>query len=153
MTSLLAKSAASSIMGTTGMTIFSILSSQKKNQQFREHEILAALLKILPINSRHRMALAWAGHYGMGMAFNMVNQLLLKKLKSSPTLLNGLLLGAANGVIGVTVWKTIFELHPSPPKINVNHYLSHLMLAHLVFAALSNVSMKSADKLSNKALI
>lgn len=146
MNSHVLKSAASSIPGTTGMTVFSILTSQKKHQQFREHEILSALLKIFPLNERTRNALAWTGHYGMGMAFNVINQQLLKKLKGSPTFLNGLLLGAVNGAIGITIWKIIFELHPSPPKINLNRYLAHLMIAHLVFAGLSNVSMKSADK-------
>lgn len=146
MNSHVLKSAASSIPGTTGMTVFSILTSQKKHQQFREHEILSALLKIFPLNERTRNTLAWTGHYGMGMAFNVINQQLLKKLKGSPTFLNGLLLGAVNGAIGITIWKIIFELHPSPPKINLNRYLAHLMIAHLVFAGLSNVSMKSADK-------
>jgi hypothetical protein len=145
MSSQILKSAASSVPGTTGMTIFSILTSQKKQEQFREHEILAALLKIFPLNDKARMTLAWAGHYGVGMAFNTINQQLLKKLKSSPTLLNGILLGAVNGAVGITIWKLIFMLHPSPPNINLNKYLSHLMIAHLVFGALSNFSMKSSS--------
>lgn len=146
MNSQLIKSAALSVPGTTGMTVFSILTSKKKHQQFREHEILSALLKIFPFTEKTRNILAWAGHYGMGMAFNAINQQMLKKIKSSPTLLNGLLLGAANGAIGITIWKIIFELHPSPPKINLNRYLAHLMIAHLVFAGLSNLSMKTVNK-------
>ncbi len=145
MSSQLLKSAVSSIPGTTGMTFFSILTSQKKNEQFREHEILSALLKIFHLNEKSRKTLAWAGHYGMGMSFNVVNQQILKKLKISPTLLNGVLLGAANGAVGIMIWKLIFKLHPSPPNINLNKYLAHLMIAHLVFAALSNISMKKAS--------
>jgi hypothetical protein len=149
----LVKPSLSGAIGTTCMTIFSVVSSEKKNRQFREHEILAKLLEVFPIDKTNRVALAWLGHFGMGMGFNTINQALLKSINKRPTFLNGLLLGAANGLVGIAVWKAIFALHPSPPKINLNRYLAHLMLAHLVFAAFSNISMKGITKNTTRAMV
>ncbi|NJO69152.1 MAG: hypothetical protein HC830_07610 [Bacteroidetes bacterium] len=96
---------------------------------------------------------AWAAHYSMGMAFGIANQIILRKTKANPTLLNGLLVGALNGAIGITVWKAIFEIHPSPPEINLKRHLGHLMLAHLVFAVLSNAGMRILDPKTNYTAI
>lgn len=140
-------------LGTTGMTLFSILTSEKKNQQFREHEILSLLMKPLPISKTNRVALGLIGHYLTGMGFNTVNQAFLKRIKKKPTFLNGLLLGAANGVVGIAIWSVIFKLHPNPPDINLRRYLGHLMLAHLVFGASSNLTMKGVSKNTSHAFI
>lgn len=148
----LAKSAISGVTGTTFMTLFSIITSEKKNRQFREHEILSMLLKIFPLQKSNRVAIGWIAHYLTGVAFNTVNQNILAKLQKSPTFLNGLLLGALNGTIGIAVWKTIFMIHPNPPKISLNRYLAHLMLAHLVFASMANVTMKGISHKQTKEL-
>lgn len=148
----LAKSAISGVMGTTFMTLFSIITSEKKNRQFREHEILSMLLKAFPVEKSNRVAIGWIAHYMTGVAFNTVNQSILRKLEKSPTFFNGLLLGAVNGTIGIAIWKTIFELHPNPPKISLNRYLAHLMLAHLVFASMANVTMKGVTPTHKKAV-
>jgi hypothetical protein len=148
----LAKSAISGVMGTTFMTLFSIITSEKKNRQFREHEILSMLLKTFPIQKSNRVALGWLAHYMTGVAFNTINQYVLRKLQKTPTFFNGLMLGAANGAIGIAVWKTIFEIHPNPPKISLNRYLAHLMLAHLVFASMANVTMKRVTQAPTKEL-
>ncbi|HEX2935484.1 MAG TPA: hypothetical protein VHO72_09045, partial [Bacteroidales bacterium] len=135
----LAKSAFSGVIGTTFMTLFSIFASEKRGRQFREPEILSMLLKDLPINKSKRIIIGWIAHYMVSVSFNMVNQKLLDKLQKSPTFLNGVLLGAVNGAVGLAIWKAIFEAHPSPPKIGLNRYLAHLFLAHLIFASLANV--------------
>jgi len=142
MNNVLIKSAITGAIGTSFMTLLSIITSEQKGRQFREPEILGSLLKPLPLNKNSRLAIGWIAHYITGMGFNMVNQALLKKIKTSPTLFNGLLLGAANGAVGIAIWKAIFEVHPSPPRISQQKYLAHLLLAHIVFAAFSNISMK-----------
>ena len=149
----LVKPSLSGAIGTTCMTLFSVMSSEKKHRQFKEHEILAILLKPLPLSKNKRLALAWLGHYAVGIGFNTLNQTLLKSLRKKPGFFNGLLLGAANGLIGIAIWKTIFALHPKPPKINLNRYLAHLMLAHLVFGAFSNISIKGISKNTSNELV
>lgn len=148
----LVKPALSGAIGTTCMTLFSIITSEKKKRQFREYEILTMLLKEFPVSKSNRVALGWIAHYLTGIAFNVANQKLLKLLKTKPTLLNGILLGVANGIIGIVIWKTIFKIHPSPPAISLNRYLPHLMLAHLIFGAFSNVSMRGSVEGSPKTL-
>lgn len=146
----LLKSAVSGVIGTTFMSLFSVLTSETKKEQFKEHQILSDLLKKVPLNKNNRLALGWIAHYLTGVSFNMANQAILNKLKTSPTFFNGLLLGALNGAVGIAIWKAVFEAHPSPPNINLKKYLAHLVLAHLVFASLANVSMKSVTKKSEK---
>jgi len=142
----LVKSALTGVIGTSVMSLFSIITSENKNKQFKEHEILSMLLKSFPLNKSNRVALGWILHYATGMSFSILNQKILKKLETSPTFFNGVLLGAVNGTIGIAIWKAIFEIHPSPPNINLKRYLAHLMIAHIVFAALSNVTMKGVSK-------
>lgn len=146
----LVKPALTGVFGTAGMTMFSEVTTQKKNHQFREHEILSELLKVAHLKKNNRLALGWAGHFMTGMVFNIINQRILKAITLKPSILNGLLFGAANGLVGIAIWKVIFELHPSPPKINLPRYLGHLMLAHLVFAVLSNISMNGMAEESLK---
>lgn len=148
MSAELLKPALSGAIGTTFMTVFSSLVSEKKKRQFREHELLSDLLNVFPIEKNNRIRLALAGHYSTGMAFNIANQWILRKMKAKPTLLNGILLGALNGAIGIAVWKTIFEIHPSPPKISLKRHLAHLLLAHLIFGTLSNAGMRILEQKS-----
>jgi hypothetical protein len=152
MTLDLVKPALAGAVGTTGMTLFSIVTSERKKHQFREHELLSELLKITPLSKNSHASMGWIGHFITEIIFNTINQNVLKAMKKRPDILNGLILGAVNGLVGIAIWKMIFELHPSPPKINLTRYLSHLMLAHLVFAVLSNVSTKGLVEKSPETL-
>jgi hypothetical protein len=146
----LIKSAVSDIIGSTFMSLFSELITEKKQEQFKQHHILSHLIRKMPLNQDNRLAVGWIAHYLTGVSFNVANQTIINKLRTSPTFFNGLLLGALNGSAGIAIWKAAYEPHPSSPNIRLNKYLAHLVLAHLIFASLANVSMKGISNNQEK---
>jgi hypothetical protein len=129
---------AAGIAGTSAMTAFSYIISEKENKQFREPELLAGLLKkgIPGTPTTFAKMAGWLIHYAVGVGFTAVyNQLWKNKNDNSPSLANGLLVGGISGVAGAAVWKTSFKVHPNPPTTSFKKYYIHLVAAHLVFGA------------------
>lgn len=135
--------AISGSIGTSGMTAYSVFASHNTQQQFKEHEILSELIKpITPFNKTLRDTIGWIGHYGMGIIFAYANLKYQQKRHLNPTLSRGALLGIVNGMIGITIWRIIFRLHPNPPDIHLRKYLMHLIFAHIVFGISTNLAAK-----------
>ncbi len=131
------------LVGTSMMTLFSYLVSEKKNKQFKEPVLLSTLLGKggslgTSLNGSKENTLdGWVVHYAVGFFFATIYDQIWTKHKSTPTISSGLILGGVNGAIAVGVWKATFELHPNPPKIEYKKYFGHLVVAHLVFGAFS----------------
>jgi hypothetical protein len=142
----------STIAGTSAMTLFSYLISEKKEENFREPLVLADLMARLNPKMRKQDAAldGWALHYVAGYGFSFVYDKLWKSGKVKPTVLSGILLGAASGLVGILVWKTVFKLHPNPPAKNLKKYFGHLMLAHVVFGVFASLGYRS--KVSEKQI-
>ncbi len=122
------------LSGTSAMTLQSYIVSDVKGRQFREPEVLAALIRrLFPVGKVSAAVQGWIVHYTVGIMFSSVYHVLWKKTKIKPTLLSGATLGAISGVIGILVWKKTLELHPNPPAIDVRRYYGHLLVAHIVF--------------------
>lgn len=133
------------IVGTSAMTLFSYLISEKKEENFREPLVLADLIsRIFPTMRKSDAALeGWGLHYFSGFMFCYGYHKLWKTKKVNPGVVSGSLLGAASGVAGVLVWKAVFKLHPNPPAKNLKKYFGHLLLAHVVFGAFAGMAYKS----------
>ncbi|HEX8041227.1 MAG TPA: hypothetical protein VF490_18895 [Chryseosolibacter sp.] len=125
----------SGIAGTTAMTAFSYLVSQKQEKYFKEPEILNDLLyRLLGGAKRNRKSLpGFLGHYATGILFSTVYNVFAKKMRPLPSTAGGLASGLAFGLLGIGIWKTVFSLHPRPPKIDLNSFLGHLIVAHVIF--------------------
>lgn len=125
----------SGLAGTTAMTVFSYLVSQKQGKYFKEPEILNDLLyRLLKVRrDRRRGAPGFAAHYTTGSLFSLIYNLFPKKKSPLEELGKGLLFGLAFGLIGIGVWKAVFRLHPNPPSVHVREFVGHLIVAHLVF--------------------
>jgi hypothetical protein len=138
----------STFAGTSAMTLFSYLVSEKKEENFREPLVLADLLSRLSSKLRKSDATVdgWALHYIAGLGFSIAYHQLWKSGKVKPGIFSGSLLGAASGLIGIMVWKGVFKLHPNPPAKNLKKYFRHLMLAHVVFGAFAGMAYKSKVK-------
>jgi len=134
----------SAIVRTSAMPIFSYLVSTSENKNFREPEVLGKLIERLP-KSRSNESSKIAGlflRYTIGISFVAFYNELWKRKKIKPTLTSGALLGAASGLIGITGWKGMFEVHPNPPAKNLKQYFGHLMLTHVVFGVFSALLLK-----------
>lgn len=101
------------IVGTSAMTLFSYLVSERKNKNFREPELLGQLIERLPIKSSNQSAqlAGWGIHYAIGISFMACYSEIWKQTDIRPSLSSGALLGAVNGLVGVSGWKLMFEAH------------------------------------------
>lgn len=133
------------IMGTSAMTLFSYLVSERRNKNFREPELLGQLIKRLPMKSTNQSAqiAGWGIHYAIGISFMACYSEIWERTGIKPTMASSALLGAANGVVGVTGWKLMFDAHPNPPAKDLNPFFGHLLLAHIVFGVFNAIGYKS----------
>jgi hypothetical protein len=130
------------------MTAFSYQVSQDKKEQFREPQLLHKLIsRLLPPEYQYTStADGWTLHYSVGLMFNVVYDALWQRMKSKPSLANGMLTGAISGLIGASIWKIILKLHPNPPAVDVRKYYYHLIAAHIVFGVFSAVGYRAVPE-------
>lgn len=132
----------SGITGTFFMTLFSQLLSLIAKENFSEPEHLATMLhRFIPHTSKtfNRVA-GWNAHFAVGLIFSTAYVELWEQGKITPSVKNGLLLGAVSGLLAVAIWKLTFKLHPLPPWINYNKYYLQLVPAHIVFALFATLA-------------
>lgn len=139
-----------SIEGTSLMSLFSYAVSFLKSKNFKEPELLGKLIdRIVPgLDKEEAKATGWTLHYLAGYVFAAVYAELLKRTDLKPTILNGLLIGAASSVPALLMWYTVFKLHPNPPKKQFKDYFGHLVLAHVVFGIFTFAGYKQQNKLA-----
>jgi len=119
--------------GTVTMTAASALMSNLLGENFREPEHLETLIgRLLPgLSPKAKQIAAWGAHHSMGLMFASIYVELWKKKKVKRTVRNGLLLGAASGVLGYLIWKGTFKAHPLPRWLNVRQLTSKSALQSL----------------------
>ena len=133
--------------GTSFMTSFSYLVSEVQKENFKEPELLGRLLHTLApvLNKKVSGFIGWNLHYLVGFIFAFLYASLWEKTKLKPTLKSGLILGALSGVLGLTIWKLCFRVHPNPPNINFKKYYGHLLATHLIFGVFTVLGYKWMD--------
>lgn len=122
------------LVGTSFMTFFSYAVSRNKDKQFREPEVLNELLSRAKINFTplKESPPGWILHYSTGLLFVIGYHLFWELSGIDPSLLNGAIIGAVNGVVGVAIWIITFSVHSNPPDIDIKDYYGHLLIAHIV---------------------
>lgn len=137
------------IVGTSVMTLYSYLVSKKEKEQFREPELLNALIDrshYLPsIGDNHTHPAGWGLHYGIGITFVAAYRLLWKASLHNPTFTKTLIIGAVSGAIGIASWKVFFSQHDNPPRNDRQGYYRQLFIAHLIFAAGAALTYKKLN--------
>lgn len=137
------------LSGTSAMTLFSYLVSDYKHRIFREPDVLAQLVRRLPINisKNNAQVFGWLMHYAIGVVFIVFYNELWKNRVIKPSLKSGSVLGTASGLVGIVAWKGMFEGHSNPQRKNLKRFFGHLMLAHVVFGVFCALTYKiTADK-------
>lgn len=142
----------SGIAGTTTMTLYSYFLSKKKEKRFREPQILNYLIygkEEIMMGSAEKSRLLLPGfviHYGTGILFSSFYHLLWKKKVKAGTVKSGLGCGFTLGLVGISIWKSVFKTHPNPPKIDLNSYLGQLIIAHLIFGTTVSLSSEAVSR-------
>lgn len=124
------------IVGTSLMTIFSYITAEVTEKQFKEPVLLNRLITQSPgfgVAIHSTSLIGWILHYGMGLCFLIIYYFLWQYTAIEPTALYGALLGFLSGIAGITVWKVIFTIHSNPPQTDLKEYLIHLLIAHIIF--------------------
>lgn len=134
----------SGLVGISAMTLFSYLISEKKNKNFREPELLGQLIHRLPTSASKKSTqmAGWGLHYAIGIFFVACYSELWERTNLKPSLASGMMLGTANGLVGVVGWKLMFAKHPNPPAKNLKPFFGHLILAHVVFAVFGAITYR-----------
>ena len=136
------------ITGTTFMTLFSKALGEIENENFSEPDLLSKLYhRLAPAEPKAIAKIAgWVGHYGDGLLFASVYDVLWDKKLVKASGKNSLWLGAASGALAIAVWKTTFKMHPTPPGIHFKKYYTQLFFAHIVFALFATAAYQQIKK-------
>ena len=127
--------AGTGIAATTVMSLYSYVLSAVKQEQFREPEVLAALIvRLSPHLKRSRVrALAWGVHYAVGVFFAAIYHSLWRQQGTRPRFTGGLLAGGITGIGAIAVWRAVIAVHPCPPRLRYRAYYGQLLPAHVLF--------------------
>ena len=126
------------VIGTSSMTLFSYITSEKKNKNFKEPKLLCKLInRLASVDKTSAIIAGWAAHYTTGIIFATLYSGLLQKTKLNNTLSEGIVTGALSGIVAVAVWHTVFKLHPVRPHVKLKNYYGHLIVTHIVFGAVT----------------
>jgi hypothetical protein len=122
---------ADSLAGTTAMTLFSYLISDKKKKNYSEPELLAAMVhNVAPkLDKKTALSAGWALHYAIGVG--MMTAFRAASKKGSVT--RPLVFGIVGGLIGVAAWRAMFKKHPNPPAADRKGFYKQLVPAHVIF--------------------
>ncbi|WP_010230884.1 hypothetical protein [Gillisia marina] len=126
----------SGFVATSAMTAFSYIVSNIRNKQFREPELLN---KLLSKSNFFRLELSktsiagWILHYIIGWIFVVLFELIWNIELIPLSVLSGILLGFAAGIIGVLGWQIMFSLNKNVKKIKWSEYYFQLIIAHIIF--------------------
>ena len=138
------KVACASVAGTSCMTLFSYIYSAVKDDDLKEPKLLDKLIyRVVPGMSKKGSAVsAWALHYAVGLLFAEIYAQIWDKAGMIPGLKNGLAFGALTGVAAVGVWWLTLKKHPVPPYVAFRKHAVNLIIAHLIFGAITAVCYK-----------
>ncbi|WP_051935726.1 hypothetical protein [Salegentibacter sp. Hel_I_6] len=126
----------SGVIATTVMTIFSYVVSHFKSKQFREPELLNALIsrsEIIKLKISKNNILGWIIHFMIGWFFVFAFSFIWEFTNFFAGILSGSILGLLVGVIGIFGWKLMFKLNRNPPNIDFSQFYLQLIIAHILF--------------------
>lgn len=127
--------AVGTIIGASFMTLFSYLTTYSFDKLFKEPVLLNILLKRAKFVKGRKIhwITGWFIHYGIGVIFVIIYDLLWESTAIDPSYLSGAVFGFFSGLLGITGWSIIFNIHEHQPEIDFAKYYLHLILAHIIF--------------------
>lgn len=124
-------------LATSVMSGFSYLMAALTGKQFKEPQLLNALVrnsKHLPLWPQQQSVLGWVLHYSIGVLFILL--LFLPWLFGfwPAGWVAGGVMGLFLGGLGILGWHGMFLLHSNPPGVHLRHFYLQLIVAHVLFA-------------------
>jgi hypothetical protein len=134
--------AATSLVATGGMTLFSFLLSKLVKKNFLEPTLLNQLVFYREKAKKQHHPAGYVLHYLAGIFFTSVYSRIWKGTRLSPRSSDSLIMGFINGIIGASGWHLTFLAHPSPPQVNRRKYYLQLVAAHILFGLLNGIGYR-----------
>ena len=92
------------------------------------------LIKLnLNISDRLKEILAWLIHYAIGFVFVLSYYFLWQYQVVEYSIINGFILGAISGIIGIIGWIIMLKLSGFNKKAEDEGYYIQLFIAHIIF--------------------
>jgi hypothetical protein len=128
------------IGGTGFMTLFMYLSSYITKRRLKVVKILGTMLTLYSnpegkLSESHKaITLGILTHYTVGIFFAICYLILWHYGIGKPDLINAVIFGLVNGILGIFIWRLFLLIHPSPPLLSFKSYMTSLLLGHIIFA-------------------
>jgi hypothetical protein len=91
--------------------------------------------------------LGWIIQFAIGFLFAWIMHLYFLWTGRTPTWPIASILGFALGLLGVTGWAIVLNLHRSPPKLERPQFYLQLVVAHVIFGSGTVLVFKAVDGL------
>lgn len=131
-------------VGTTGMTLFSLIFSIWTHKKFVEPQALNRSFYPLRKKNSASFATGYIVHYGVGLIFSALFKGLWDRGVPRGPSASGLL-GLAGGIAGIGGWQLLFKAFHRP-LMNIKKYYLHLIAAHIIFGWLNDLVFTKMKK-------
>lgn len=135
----------STIAATSAMTLFSYVISSSFKQLYKEPLLLKYVITRfgITISNPSKEILAWFIHYAIGFIFVLSYYFLWHFQIVDYTVINGFILGAISGMIGIAGWVVIFNVSGFYKKADDEGYYIQLFIAHIIFGITAIIVLSS----------
>lgn len=132
------------------MTLFNALCSKSRIFKTLEPQKLLGKMtnRITPAGDMTSIIVGWLIHLLVGNIMSVMDQKIIHITSRNRKIYKSIIYGAFDGIIGVLGWKTAFNIHPDPPKIELKKYYLQLFISHLVFGFFHNVTTRYLNKIN-----
>lgn len=127
----------SGFAGTIGMTAVMYLYASLAKKNTKVVHILGSMVTgNLDYSKPEKIKTLVTGaiaHVSVGVLFSFSYFLLWNWGVFSISTFHSLIVGGLSGVLAIIVWKLYISVYHNPPKINLTHYFTALLISHIIF--------------------
>jgi hypothetical protein len=134
------------LVGTSAMTGYSYLVSDNSHRQFREPVLLNKFMKRSGLPVQKESSKGWILHYTTGLLFATAYHKLWRFSRLQPSIKMGAVLGAVSGLVGIGVWKLLYNFYTHPPQTHERKYYKQLFAAHIIFGVFTTMGYRLTKK-------
>ena len=127
------------LFATTTMTLFVLLVNKVTGKRLNVIRILGTMLTSQTQADgstsprTNSIAAGVTAHYAVGFFFTTVYVIAWQHNWLGYALTDCAVIGLVTGMVGIIVWRIYFAIHRFAPAVQLNIYLTTILIAHIVF--------------------
>lgn len=128
------------IVGTAVMTLFMYVLAFVTKDRFKVVKILGTMLTFQTTPNKglsdqpSAIIIGTVAHYFVGIVFSIVYAWLWSKEIVDENFFQVAILGFVTGIFAAVVWRIFIAIHPDPPDLPLQSYLSAILSGHIFFS-------------------